>query len=172
MKEIDSNPRQFGQQKEEHFSILTYFNCSCSFKQECISFILQKYGLLVGWGKKIRWFIKKNTNIRVKRWKKREKRRNFHCTWGKKYHIEKMGGGILIFLIIYTPDFKLLWKRVFFSFHYMYWFLQNVPYTKINFSLEIWYIHTKLIWWFIKVIKENCWNIESTFPNLTRTLFS
>ena len=34
--------------------------------------------------------LRKNANIR----KKRGKRGNVHCTWGKKYHFGKGGGGV------------------------------------------------------------------------------
>ena len=63
------------------------------------------------WGKNMKyWFmgekyedlLRKNENLRGKRWKKRWERGNFHYTWGKYINLEK-GGRISIFKIIYTP---------------------------------------------------------------------
>ena len=44
-------------------------------------------------GEKYDDLLRKNANIRGKRWKKKGKRGNFHCTWGKKYHYGKRGEG-------------------------------------------------------------------------------
>ena len=55
----------------------------------------QKYELFVGWGKKYDNLLRKNANIRGKRWKKEGKEEIFTVLWGKKIILEKGGGAII-----------------------------------------------------------------------------
>ena len=68
-----------------------------NFLQGCVFFIF-KYEFLVGWGKNMIIYFKKNANIRGKRWKKGEKRK-FLLYLGKKYDFRKKGRGAKISII-------------------------------------------------------------------------
>ena len=89
--------------------------------------------------------LRKNANIRGKRWKKSGKRVNFYCTWGKKYDFwEKKGGEakISIILTIYTPVY----------FHNISYFVQNVAPCTSNF-VTLFFKASTTIWLFQKVEK-------------------
>ena len=72
------------------------------------------YFSFIGWMKKNYEDSKrKNVNLKGKWCKNGGKRGNFHCTWGKKNHFEKKGGGQNDHILgKYTPLYKIGLYRI------------------------------------------------------------